>query len=190
MRQILTTSILMLAAWSLITGLLYPLAVTGIAVIIAPDAAEGRLIRAGDKIVGAEYVGQPFDDPRYFWGRPSATGPFAYNALSGSGSNRSQTNPAWLEAVREQAARLRAADPENMAPIPVDLVTASASGLDPHVSPAAARYQASRVARVRNLDVAQVQELIDQYTEGPTLGFLGQARVNVLRLNLALDGAL
>jgi K+-transporting ATPase ATPase C chain len=179
---------------TVITGVLYPLAVTGMAQLAFPHQANGSLIVRDGRAAGSELIGQPFDDPKYFWGRLSATGSFPYNAfdaatLTGSsGSNYGPLNPALAEAARARIAALKAADPSNTAPIPVDLVTASGSGLDPHISVAAARYQIHRVAQARHLRDADVAALVDQYTEGRQFGFLGEPRVNVLLLNLALDG--
>jgi K+-transporting ATPase ATPase C chain len=155
-----------------------------------PRAANGSLLPAvTGKATGSELIGQPFDDPKYFWSRPSATGPQPYNAASSSGSNLGPRNPALADAVTARVKALRDADPANAQPVPVDLVTASASGLDPHISVAAAEYQAARVARVRGVAVESVRSLIQSHSEGPTFGFLGEPRVNVLKLNLALDGA-
>jgi K+-transporting ATPase ATPase C chain len=182
------TAILMLAALSVVTGLIYPLVITGVAQIVFPRQANGSLIVKDGKAVGSALIGQPFDDPKYFWGRPSATGPFPNNAAASSGSNQGPTNPNFHLAVQGRVGALRAADPGNAAPVPVDLVTASASGLDPHISPAAAFYQVSRVARERRLDVESVRVLVARHIEGRTLGVLGEPRVNVLQLNLALDG--
>ena len=172
---------------TLLTGVIYPLLVTGIAQVLFPGRANGSLIERDGKVRGSELIGQPFSDPKYFWGRPSATSPIPYNAGASSGSNLGPTNPALEEAVKARIAALKAADAGNPAPIPVDLVTASASGLDPHISPAAAEYQVGRVARVRGLDASAVRALIAQYTEGRDFRMLGEPRVNVLRLNLALD---
>jgi len=188
MRAQLRPTIVLLASFTLITGVIYPLLVTGVAQTIFPHQANGSLIEKDGRILGSELIGQAFADPKYFWGRLSATGPFPYNAAASSGSNLGPTNPALTEAVQARIDALRAADPGNTAPIPVDLVTASGSGLDPHISPAAANYQAPRVARARSLSEEQVQELIDRYTEGRQLGLLGEPRVNVLKINLALDG--
>jgi K+-transporting ATPase ATPase C chain len=172
---------------SLITGLAYPLLVTGIAQTAFADAANGSLIEHDGKVIGSRLIGQPFSDPKHFWSRPSATGPMAYNASGSSGSNLGPLNPALADAVKARIEALRAADPGNTAPVPVDLITASGSGLDPHISRGAADYQAARVAKARGLPEAQVRALIDQYNEGPWLGLIGEARVNVLALNLALD---
>jgi len=185
---------MMLLISTVITGLIYPLAVTGIAQVVFPYQANGSLIVIDGKTYGSELIGQQFDDPKYFWGRISATGTFPYNAFNAenltgsSGSNYGPLNPALTEMVQARIDALKAADPENTAPIPVDLVTASASGLDPHVSVAAASYQVHRVAQTRGLEEAEVRLLVEEYTEGRQLGFLGEPRVNVLLLNLALDG--
>ncbi|ANY17359.1 potassium-transporting ATPase subunit KdpC [Bordetella pseudohinzii] len=174
-------------ALSLATGLLYPFAATGLARVFFPEQAAGSLVERHGQAVGSRLIGQYFSEPRYFWGRPSATAPMAYNGASSGGSNLGPTNPALAEAARARAEALRQADPGNPAPIPVDLLTASGSGLDPHISPEAARYQAARVARERGLPLARVQALIDRHVERPWPTILGQPVVNVLALNLALD---
>lgn len=184
----LRPAILLTLAMTVLTGLAYPLVVTGLAQLLFPRQANGSLIAAGGRTVGSSLIGQPFDDLRYFWSRPSATAPFPYNAAASSGSNLGPTNPALAEAVKARIEALRAADPGHTAPVPVDLVTASGSGLDPHISPAAALYQAGRVARARGLDESRVRELVERHVEGRQLGFLGEPRVNVLLLNFALDG--
>jgi K+-transporting ATPase ATPase C chain len=185
----LRPALVSLALLTLITGVAYPLVVTAIAKVAFPYQASGSLIVAKDgKVLGSRLIGQPFDDPKYFWGRPSATSPHPYNAGASSGSNQGPTNPALTKAVQERVDALRAADPGNTAPVPVDLVTASGSGLDPHISPAAALYQVRRVAKARGLDESKIRDLVAQHTEGRQLGFLGEPRVNVLPLNLALDG--
>jgi K+-transporting ATPase ATPase C chain len=180
---------MILLALTLVTGVAYPLLVTGIAQTVFPSQSQGSLIVKDGKVVGSTLIGQPFDDPKYFWSRPSATSPFADNAGSSTGSNLSPTNPDLVKAVRGRVDALRAADPGNTAPVPVDLVTASGSGLDPHISPAAALYQAPRVAKARKLPAEAVRELVERHIEGRFLGFLGEPRVNVLALNMALDAA-
>jgi K+-transporting ATPase ATPase C chain len=182
------TALLMLLLLSVITGLAYPALVTGIAQLLFPHQANGSLIVREGKAVGSALIGQPFDDPKYFWGRPSATSPFPYNPSASSGSNLGPTNPALIEAVQGRVDALKAADPGNTGPVPVDLVTASGSGLDPHISPAAALYQVPRVAKARGMDPSAVHQLVERHTEGRQLGVLGEPHVNVLRLNLALDG--
>ena len=174
---------------SALTGLIYPMAVTGVAKAAFPAQAAGSLIVIDGTTVGSKLIGQNFSDPKHFWGRPSATAPQPYNASASGGSNQGPLNPALTDAVKARVEALRAADPDNTAPVPVDLVTASASGLDPDISPAAAQYQAARVARVRGMPLSQVQSLIDRNTQKPLLGFLGESRVNVLALNIALDAA-
>lgn len=184
---VLRPALVLFLVLSLLTGLLYPLLVTGLAQAAFPHQANGSVIQRNGQAIGSELIGQPFALPEHFWSRPSATGPMAYNGGASSGSNLGPSHPALADAVRARIAALRAADPGNTAPVPVDLVTASASGLDPHISLAAARYQAARVARARGVPVEQVNALVDRHTEGAWLGFLGEARVNVLALNLALD---
>ncbi|MCE9646176.1 MAG: potassium-transporting ATPase subunit KdpC [Chloroflexi bacterium] len=194
MTSQLRPAFFMLLILALITGVFYPLAVTGIAQIVFPSQANGSLIMADGRAVGSELIGQQFDDPSYFWGRISATGAFPYNAFNSetltasSGSNYGPLNPALTDMVQARIDALKAADPDNTLPIPVDLVTASGSGLDPHISIAAAYYQIHRVAEIRGLSEADVQFLVDKYTIGRQFGFLGEPRVNVLLLNLALDG--
>ncbi len=187
MKTILRPALVLFVLLSALTGLLYPLAVTGAAQAVFPDQAAGSLIERDGKVVGSRLIGQSFSDPGHFWGRPSATAPMAYNAAASGGSNQGPLNPALADAVKGRVAALRAADPGNTAPVPVDLVTASASGLDPDISPAAANYQAARVARARGLPPEQVAALVERHTEAPLGGFLGEPRVNVLALNLALD---
>ena len=183
----LKPALLMLLVLTVITGVLYPLAVTGVAQLAFKPQGNGSLIVSDGKVVGSGLIGQPFSDPKYFWSRPSATSPMPYNAASSNGSNQGPLNPALEDAVKARIEALKAADPTQTAPIPVDLVTTSASGLDPQISPAAALWQAPRIARLRNLGVEQVRQLIAAHTEGRQLGFLGEPRVNVLILNLALD---
>jgi K+-transporting ATPase ATPase C chain len=195
MKQLLRPAITLLALFTLITGVIYPLIVTGIAQLIFPHQANGSIILAEDgKALGSELIGQQFDDPKYFWGRLSATGTFPYNAFNAenltasSGSNYGPMNPALMDMVQARIDALKAADPENTLSIPVDLVTASGSGLDPHISVASALYQVHRVASARGWSEAEVTSLVEKYTEGRQFGFLGEPRVNVLLLNLALDG--
>lgn len=172
---------------SLVTGLLYPGAITAISKAVFPHQAAGSLIEKDGRTVGSELIGQPFSDPKYFWGRLSATTPMPYNAAASAGSNLGPTNPALTDAARARVIALHAADPDNQAPVPVDLVTASGSGLDPHISPAAAEYQAARIARARGIPIEQVKQLIAANTETPLLSVLGGPGVNVLKLNLGLD---
>ncbi len=179
----------MLVVISVLTGVAYPLLLTAMAQLAFPAPANGSLIVADGKTVGSTLVGQPFDDPKYFWSRPSATSPQPYNAMASSGSNQGTRNPALADAVTARVKALRDADPGNAASVPVDLVTASGSGLDPHISIAAAAYQAPRVARLRGLSIDKVMALVAAHTEGRTLGVIGEPRVNVLELNLALDSA-
>lgn len=178
---------LLLAAFIILTGILYPLAITGIAQVAFPRQANGSLIFRDGKPAGSSLIGQPFTTPKYFWSRPSATSPIGYNAESSSGSNLGPTNPDLMKVIQERIAALRKADPDNKAPIPVDLVTSSASGLDPHISPAAAEYQIRRVAEARHVEEQTVRELVVKHTAGRTFGLLGEPRVNVVELNLDLD---
>jgi K+-transporting ATPase ATPase C chain len=190
----LRPAIVSLLLFTLITGVVYPLVVTGIAQVAFPHQANGSLMVVNGKTYGSELIGQQFDAPKYFWGRLSATGDFPYNAFNAetltgsSGSNYGPLNPALFKAAQARIAALKAADPANTAPIPVDLVTASGSGLDPQISVAAAMYQVPRVAAARGMSEAEVRSLVDEYTQGRQFGFLGEARVNILELNLALDG--
>ncbi len=187
MFAILRTAGVLFLTLSLLTGVVYPLAVTVVAQTFFPHQANGSLLMKDGKAVGSELIAQPFDAPRYFWQRPSATSPFPCNAGSSSGSNLGPTNPDQIKAVTERIAALREAHPGQAEPVPVDLVTASASGLDPHLSPAAIDYQVTRVAKARGATVQEIAKLVEQYTETRTFGVLGEPRVNVLRLNLALD---
>jgi K+-transporting ATPase ATPase C chain len=182
-------SFLMLAVLTVVTGVIYPLIVTGIAQSVFPVQANGSLIERDGKAAGSTLIGQPFSDPKYFWSRPSATSPMPYNAGASSGSNQGPLNPALADAVKGRIEALRKADPDNEAPVPVDLVTASASGLDPHITPAAAAYQVGRVAKARGLAPERVRALAAEHTEARQLGSLGEPRVNVLKLNLALDAS-
>ncbi len=178
---------MLLLAFSLLTGLLYPLVITGVAQVLFPQQANGSLIRDHGKVVGSALIGQAFDAPGYFWSRPSVTAPYPYNAGSSGASNLGPLNPALHDAVAARIKALREADPGNTAPVPVDLVTSSGSGLDPHITPAAAYFQVGRVARARGLPAGAVRELVRRQVEAPTFGVLGEARVNVLLLNRALD---
>ena len=185
----LRTALLVLVALTGVTCVAYPLLVTAVAQVVFPRQANGSLLEVDGRSVGSALIGQPFHDPGYFWSRPSATASFPYNGAASTGSNQGPTSDALRDAVRDRVAALRAADPGNAAPVPVDLVTASGSGLDPQISPAAARFQAARVARARGLDPGRVEALVALHTEGRFLGLLGEPRVNVLALNLALDRA-
>jgi K+-transporting ATPase ATPase C chain len=187
MKTLLRPALSIFVLLSIVTGVAYPLAVTGIARVAFPEAAEGSLIVKDGKPVGSRLIGQNFTDPRYFWGRPSATAPMPYNAGASGGSNQGPLNPALVEAVGARIDALKAADPENTAAIPADLVSASGSGLDPHISPEAAAYQVRRVARLRHLLPADVKALVGRYTEDRQWGIFGEPRVNVLQLNIALD---
>ena len=187
MKTLIRPAVTLFVLLSIITGVIYPLLVTGIGQALFPKQAAGSPIKRDGKTVGSRLIGQHFTDPKYFWGRLSATGPYPYNAAASSGSNLGPLNPALKETVEFRIAALRAADPGNTAPVPVDLVTASASGLDPHISPAAAEYQVARVARARGLAPETVRNLVVQQTEDRQWGIFGERRVNVLELNLALD---
>jgi potassium-transporting ATPase KdpC subunit len=187
MSRLLRNSLMMLVLMTVITGIAYPLLVTGLAMLVFPGQANGSLIVRDGKPIGSTLIGQSFTEPKYFWGRPSATSPQANNGTSSGGSNIGPTNPALTDAVKQRIAALQAADPGNHAPVPVDLVTSSGSGLDPEISPAAAQYQLARVAKARGLSNAQLSVLVAQATSGRQLGLLGESRVNVLQLNLALD---
>jgi potassium-transporting ATPase KdpC subunit len=189
MNTQLRPALVLFLALSVVTGLVYPLAVTGIAQVAFPEKANGSLVTQDGKVVGSALIGQSFSDPKHFWSRPSATSPMPYNGANSAGSNQGPLNPALADAVKSRVEALRAADPGNDKPVPVDLVTASASGLDPHISRAAADYQLARVAKARGMAEADVRRLVDAHTEWPWLGFLGEARVTVLPLNLALDAA-
>ena len=180
-------ALVLLIAITVLVGIVYPLFIFGIGQAFFHQKADGSLITSGGKIAGSALIGQPFSDPGYFWSRPSATSPFPYNGGASSGSNLGPTNPELLTAIADRIAALRAADPGNTAAVPIDLVTASGSGLDPHISPAAAEYQVPRVARARSVSNDAVRALVQKYTKGRQLGFLGEPRVNVLELNLALD---
>jgi len=187
MKTLIRPAFTLFVLLSVVTGVVYPLAVTGVAKSLFPSAANGSLVEKDGKPVGSLLIGQNFTSPQYFWGRPSATGPYPNNAAASSGSNQGTLNPALAEAVKARIAALKQADPDNTQPVPVDLVTTSASGLDPHISPAAAEYQVERVAKARNLTPEQVRQLVAQHTEGRQLWLFGEPRVNVLALNLALE---
>jgi potassium-transporting ATPase KdpC subunit len=183
----LRIAFIMLGLFTILTGLIYPLAITEIAQLVFPQKANGSLVKKDGKAIGSELIGQPFSDPKYFWSRLSATGPFAYNAAASTGSNYGPINQAYLDGVKKRIQDLKALDSLNTQPVPADLVTASGSGLDPHISVSAALYQLPRVARIRNLNQDKLRSLVAQHTEGRQLGFLGEPCVNVLHLNLALD---
>ena len=187
MIKIIRPALVSLIVFTILTGIIYPLAVTGLAQLIFPAQANGSIIVKNGKPVGSALIGQHFDDPKYFWGRLSATAPFPYNSAASSGSNMAQSNPALLDNAKGRIADLKAADPQATASVPADLATASGSGLDPHISPAAAAYQVQRVARLRGMDAAKVSALVAANTEGRQFGILGEHVVNVLKVNLALD---
>lgn len=187
MRTLIRPAVSLFVLLSVVTGLVYPLVVTGVAQLAFPEAAHGSLIVKDGKTVGSALIGQSFTAPKYFWGRPSATGPMPYNAAASSGSNQGPLHPALVDAAKGRAETLRAADPGNTQPVPIELLTASASGLDPHISPATAEYQVPRVARARGMDTQIVRHLIASHTEDRNLGIFGEPRINVLKLNLALD---
>lgn len=189
MAQQLKPALIMLLFFTCLTGIAYPLLVTFGAQILFPNQANGSLIINEKQMIGSELIGQPFTRPDFFWGRPSATSPNPYNAGASSGSNLGPTNPNLIETVKTRIAALQAVDPENKAPVPIDLVTASASGLDPHISPAAAQYQINRIAKLRKFNPEKLRELVQSHTEWRQWGLLGEPRVNVLSLNLALDAA-
>lgn len=185
--QVIRPAVIFMVVMIVLTGVIYPLVITGIAQVIFPLQANGSLIYEGDKLVGSALIGQPFDEAKFFWSRPSATGPFAYNAAASSGSNLGPIEPNLTSAFKVRVDALKQADPGNEKPIPVDLITASSSGLDPHISPAAAEYQVPRVAKARGLDEKQVRDLVADHTAERTFGLLGEPRVNVVELNLALQ---
>lgn len=187
MKNLIRPAVMLFLMATLVTGLIYPLAVTGVAQIIFPQQAAGSLIKRGNEVVGSELIGQSFSGPTYFWSRPSATGPVPYNAAASVGSNLGPTNPALVDAVKGRVETLRAAHLSQKGSIPTDLVTTSASGLDPDISPAAAYYQVERVAAARGMDEATVRSLVEHSIAGPQWGLFGDPRVNVLQLNLALD---
>lgn len=187
MKTLIRPAISLFVVLSAITGLLYPILTTGFGKLVFPEQASGSLIEQDHRLLGSALIGQQFSSPAYFWGRPSATGPMPYNGVNSGGSNFGPSNPAQKAAVADRVKALHDADPDNTQAIPVDLVTASGSGLDPEISPAGAAYQVLRVARARHADPQQLKQLVEQFTEAPQLGMLGEARVNVLKLNLALD---
>jgi potassium-transporting ATPase KdpC subunit len=188
MTKFIRPGLSLFVLFTILFGAAYPALSTAVVKVLFPFEAEGSLITKDGKVLGSKLIGQNFSDPKYFWGRLSSTGPYAYNASASSGSNMGSANPALLDAVKGRIDTLKKADPENNKPIPVDLVTASGSGLDPHISPASAQYQLARVARVRGITENEVKRLINQYTTGRQFGILGEPVVNVLELNLALDG--
>jgi potassium-transporting ATPase KdpC subunit len=189
MKSLLRPMFVLFVLLTVLTGIVYPLLVTGIGKVLFPHQAAGSLVMRDGKVVGSSLIGQSFTDPKYFWGRLSATSPMPYNATASTGSNFGPTNPALLDAVRTRVDALHAADPDNRLPIPVDLVTSSGSGLDPHISPAAALYQVARVARERHMDPSKLRQFVLDHVEGPQWWLFGESRVNVLMLNLSLDHA-
>lgn len=184
----LRPALILLGVFTVLTGIIYPLVVTGLALLVFPEQARGSLLRREGQVFGSALIGQPFDSPRYFWGRPSATTPFPNNSGASGGSNVGPTNKTLIEDVQKRVEVLRASEPQSDEPIPVDLVTTSASGLDPHISPAAAAIQLPRVAKARGLSEEWLRFLVREHTEERFLGIFGEPRVNVLQLNLALDG--
>ncbi len=189
MLKLIRPTIVSLFIFSVIAGGLYPMTVTALAQLFFPEQANGSIIMKDNKPAGSSLIGQPFDDPKYFWGRPSATAPFPYNSASSGGSNLSQTNPDLVKQAKGRIDALREADPQSATQVPIDLATASGSGLDPHISPAAAEYQVKRIAGARGIDESAVRSFVAKYTDGRQFGILGEPRVNVLKLNLALDQA-
>ena len=187
MKQHIRTACTYTVVTAFFLGIVYPLIITGISKLAFPSQAAGSLLHRGDTLIGSRLIGQSFSDPKYFWGRPSATSPQPYNGVASGGSNLGPLNPALIDKVNANAKALRDADPTKKSPVPVELVTASASGLDPDISPAAADYQAARVARSRNLPLTTVDSLIASHRRGPLLGLFGESQINVLELNLALD---
>jgi potassium-transporting ATPase KdpC subunit len=188
MRAQIRPALAALLSLTLLTGFIYPLLVTGLAQVIFPKQANGSLMVRNQQVLGSELIGQQFDDPGYFWGRPSATTPYPYNASASSGSNLGPTNPVLIDVIQQRVAEIKASDPANTLPIPIDLITASASGLDPHISPAAAQFQVPRVAKQRGMSETELNNLVKLFTEDAQWKIFGEPRVNVLKLNLALDG--